>query len=41
MLDNVTKRWIALVREHLHPLHLPANDQEEVVAELAAHLEDL
>lgn len=41
MPDNVTNRWIALVREHLHPLHLPANDQEEVVAELAAHLEDL
>ncbi|MGC1221395.1 MAG: hypothetical protein WA872_06385 [Candidatus Sulfotelmatobacter sp.] len=41
MPDNVTNRWIALVREHLHPLRLPANDQEEVVAELAAHLEDL
>jgi hypothetical protein len=41
MPDNVTNRWIALVREHLLPLHLPANDQEEVVAELAAHLEDL
>jgi hypothetical protein len=41
MPDNVTNRWIELVREHLHPLDLPANDQEEVVAELAAHLEDL
>lgn len=41
MPDNVTNRWMALVRERLGPLHLPANDQEEVVAELAAHLEDL
>jgi hypothetical protein len=33
--------WRALVREHLRPLNLPAQDQQEVVAELAAHLEDL
>jgi hypothetical protein len=33
--------WSAFVREHLRPLGLPAQDQQEVVAELAAHLEDL
>jgi|SRR5580658_3103222 hypothetical protein len=36
-----TNDWAALVREQLHPLNLPASDQEEVIAELAAHLEDL
>ncbi len=41
MPDNVTNRWIKLVREHLLPLDLPANDREEIVSELAAHLEDL
>ncbi|MFZ0300948.1 MAG: hypothetical protein WAM13_21545 [Candidatus Sulfotelmatobacter sp.] len=41
MPNNVTYRWIKLVRERLHPLDLPGNDREEVVAELAAHLEDL
>jgi hypothetical protein len=33
--------WLALVREHLQPLNLPAKEAQEVIAELAAHLEDL
>lgn len=33
--------WAALVRDNLRPLHLPAKHQQEVIAELAAHLEDL
>lgn len=33
--------WRDLVRERLHPLSLPAQDAEEVVNELAAHLHDL
>jgi hypothetical protein len=33
--------WTALVREHLEPLNLPAKEAQEVIAELAAHLEDL
>jgi hypothetical protein len=32
--------WIALVRERLLPLALPPKEIQEVVAELAAHLED-
>jgi hypothetical protein len=32
--------WNELVRERLRALHLPANEAQEVVAELAAHLED-
>lgn len=43
MPDNhrIAPDWSALVSEHLRPLHLPAKEQQEVVAELAAHLEDL
>jgi hypothetical protein len=46
MPDKVTKHcsapdWNALVEERLRPLHLPAKESQEVVAELAAHLEDL
>ena len=33
--------WTTLVREHLHPLNLPAKEAQEVIAELATHLEDL
>ena len=33
--------WEKVVREQLHPLNIPAEDAEEVVMELAAHLEDL
>jgi hypothetical protein len=33
--------WAALVRDNLRPLDLPAKHQQEVIAELAAHLEDL
>jgi hypothetical protein len=33
--------WDALVRDKLRSLDLPAKHQEEVIAELAAHLEDL
>ncbi len=33
--------WSKLVRERLRPLHLPAKEQQEVIAELSAHLEDL
>ncbi len=33
--------WSALVREHLGGLNLTAAQQEEIVAELAGHLEDL
>jgi hypothetical protein len=33
--------WDALVRDNLRPLDLPAKHQQEVIAELAAHLEDL
>ena len=33
--------WKALVHERLRPLDLPAQQRQEVVAELAAHLEDL
>jgi hypothetical protein len=33
--------WRELVRERLYPLSLSAEDAEEVVLELAAHLEDL
>jgi hypothetical protein len=32
--------WRALVRERLRPLHLAPEESEQVVAELAAHLED-
>jgi|HubBroStandDraft_6_1064221.scaffolds.fasta_scaffold00018_105 hypothetical protein len=41
MPDRFTNDWTNLVREHLHPLRLPASQQQEVIAELAAHLEDL
>ena len=41
MPDNTPGSWAALVREHLRPLNLPAIEQEEVIAELAAHLEDI
>ncbi|MFZ0564192.1 MAG: hypothetical protein WBD45_15915 [Terriglobales bacterium] len=40
MPDNRAPDWSRLVREHLHPLHLPANDAQQIVAELSAHLED-
>ncbi len=33
--------WSALVREHLGGLNLAAAQQEEIVTELAGHLEDL
>jgi hypothetical protein len=33
--------WIALVRDRLYSLNLPENDRQEVINELAAHLEDL
>jgi hypothetical protein len=33
--------WDALVRKNLRPLDLPAQHQQEIIAELAAHLEDL
>jgi hypothetical protein len=33
--------WTALVRERLRPLDLPSEESREVIAELAAHLEDL
>lgn len=33
--------WNAIVRDRLLPLDLPAKERQEVVAELAAHLEDL
>jgi hypothetical protein len=33
--------WNALVRDRLRPLDLPAKERQEVVVELAAHLEDL
>lgn len=33
--------WNKLVRERLQPLNLPPKEAQEVVAELAAHLEDL
>ncbi|MFZ0759881.1 MAG: permease prefix domain 1-containing protein, partial [Candidatus Sulfotelmatobacter sp.] len=33
--------WTALVRERLGTLNLPAKHRQEVIAELAAHLEDL
>jgi hypothetical protein len=32
--------WVALVRERLQLLNLPAREAEEVTSELAAHLED-
>jgi len=32
--------WSALVRERLRPLDLPSIETQEVVAELAAHLEE-
>jgi hypothetical protein len=41
MADLTPKDWKALVRKHLHPLDLPEDLAEEVIAELAAHLEDL
>jgi hypothetical protein len=42
MPDRPTnKDWAALVRERLHSLNLPPNEVQEVIAELAAHLEDL
>jgi hypothetical protein len=41
MADKVTKDWTALVQEQLRPLDLPADERQEVIAELAAHLEDL
>jgi hypothetical protein len=41
MADRMMKDWSALVRERLLPLDLPAKESQEVVAELAAHLEDM
>lgn len=41
MADLAPKDWKALVRENLHPLDLPEELADEVIAELAAHLEDL
>jgi hypothetical protein len=40
MPNRMSNNWIALVRERL-TLNLPVSEQQEVVAELAAHLEDL
>lgn len=33
--------WVAIVREHLNELRLPAEQEQEVISEMAAHLEDL
>lgn len=41
MPDSSTNDWIAFVREHLGPLNLPLSEAQEVIAELAVHLEDL
>ncbi len=40
MPDESAPDWTRLVREHLHPLDLPAHEAQPVVAELSAHLED-
>lgn len=41
MPERSAANWSGLVREHLHSLDLPAQEEQQVVAELAAHLEDL
>ncbi|HSZ00398.1 MAG TPA: hypothetical protein VK788_12935 [Terriglobales bacterium] len=40
MHDESTPDWKVLVRERLLPLGLPEQEEQQVVAELAAHLED-
>lgn len=41
MPDMTTNDWIALVREHLHSFNLPLKEAQEVIAELAGHLQDV
>jgi len=41
MPDESAPDWDELVREHMRTLDLPAREAEQVVAELAAHLEDV
>ncbi|MGB6631999.1 MAG: permease prefix domain 1-containing protein [Terriglobales bacterium] len=40
MPDWSAPDWTGLVRERLHPLGLPSKEAQEVVAEVATHLED-